>query len=162
MIVWFAYIIPPLAAWVIYRTKWGLHIRAVGDNSQAVATAGLSVKTLRYGGVFLSGAFAGLGGCALALTNIGYFVLNMTAGRGFIVLAAFVVGKWNPIGVAMACLFFGMADALQLRMQTIGSAIPHQFFIMLPYLLTIAALAGLVGRTRPPVELGIPYDIESH
>jgi simple sugar transport system permease protein len=96
------------------------------------------------------------------MAELGYFAPLMTAGRAFVVLAALVVGRWNPIAVAAVCLLFGGADALQLRIQTLGSAIPYQFPVMAPYLLTIAALAGLVGRTVAPKTLGTPYDPESY
>lgn len=161
VIVWIALILPLVSAWILYRTSWGLNIRAVGEHPHAVASAGLSVFRLRYVGVILSGVFAGLGGSALALTDLGYFAPNMTGGRAFVVLAANVVGNWNPIGVAAACMLFGAADALQLRMQTFGSAIPYQFFVMAPYLVTVAALAGFVGRVAVPKTLGEPYDPEA-
>jgi ABC-type uncharacterized transport system permease subunit len=156
---WISLILPFLAAWVLYRTTWGLNVRAVGDNPQAAATAGLPVIRLKYQAVILSGIFAALGGCALTLGEVGYFASGgMTAGRGFVVLAAVVVGGWDPLKIALACLVFGAADAAQLRLQTTGSAIPYQFLQMLPYLLTVAALAGLVGRTKPPKTWGAPYD----
>lgn len=158
--VWMALILTPISAWILYKTEWGLSLRAVGENSRAVATAGLSVIRLRYVGVLLGGFFAGLGGAALALNDLGFFVPNMTQSRGFIVLAALVVGKWNPFYFAAVCLLFGAADALQLRAQTFGSALPYQFYLMLPYLLTIAALAGLVGKTKAPKEYSKPYDPE--
>jgi ABC-type uncharacterized transport system permease subunit len=159
VITWIALILPFIAGWILYRTDWGLNIRAVGDNPQAAATAGLPVIRLKYQTVILSGIFAALGGCALTLGEVGYFASGgMTAGRGFVVLAAVVVGGWDPLRTALACLVFGAADAAQLRMQTVGSAIPYQFLQMLPYLITIAALAGLVGRTRPPKTWGAPYD----
>lgn len=160
VIIWIAFILPLVAAWALYRTTWGLNIRAVGDHPHAVATAGLSVFRLKYVGVILSGLCSGLGGSALVLSELGYFAPNITAGRGFIVLAALVVGKWNPIWAAVACLFFGGADALQLRVQAFGAVIPYQFLVMLPYLLTIAALAGFVGRTVGPKTVGQPYDPE--
>jgi len=156
---WIVLILPFIASWVLYRTNWGLNVRAVGDNPQATATAGLPVLKLKYQAVILSGLFAALGGCVLTLGEVGYFASGgMTAGRGFVVLAAVVVGGWDPLRTALACLVFGAADAAQLRMQTVGSAIPYQFFQMLPYLITVAALAGLVGRTRPPKTWGAPYD----
>ena len=159
VITWIALILPFIASWVLYHTDWGLNVRAVGDNPQAAATAGLSVLRLKYQAVILSGIFAALGGCALTLGEVGYFASGgMTAGRGFVVLAAVVVGGWDPLRTALACLVFGAADAAQLRMQTTDSIIPYQFFQMLPYLITIAALAGLVGRTRPPKTWGAPYD----
>jgi len=161
VIVWIAFILPLVFAWVLYRTSWGLNIRAVGEHPHAVASAGLSVFRLKYVGVILSGVFSGLGGSALALAELGYFAPNMTGGRAFVVLAALVVGKWNPIAVAAACMLFGAADALQLRIQTFGAVIPYQFPVMMPYLLTIAALAGLVGRTAAPKTIGKPYDPET-
>jgi general nucleoside transport system permease protein len=159
LITWIALILPFISAWVLYRTTWGLNVRAVGDNPQGAATAGLPVIRLKYQTVILSGIFAALGGCALTLGELGYFASGgMTGGRGFVVLAAVVVGGWDPLRTALACLVFGAADAAQLRMQTAGSAIPYQFFQMLPYLITVAALAGLVGRTKPPKTWGAPYD----
>ncbi len=159
VITWIALILPFIASWVLYHTDWGLNVRAVGDNPKAAATAGLPVITLKYQAVALSGIFAALGGCALTLGEVGYFASGgMTAGRGFVVLAAVVVGGWDPLRIALACLIFGAADAAQLRLQTTGSHIPYQFLQMFPYVLTLAALAGLVGRTRPPKTWGAPYD----
>jgi general nucleoside transport system permease protein len=162
VIVWIALVLPFLAAWILYHTSWGLSIRAVGDHPHAVATAGISVIKLKYIGVLLSGFFAGLGGAALVLGQIGLFAPGITGGRGFIVLAALVVGKWNPILVGAACLLFGIGDAFQFRLQTFDTGIPYQIPIMIPYILTVAALAGLVGRTVPPKTAGQPYDPESH
>jgi general nucleoside transport system permease protein len=162
IIVWMALTLPFLATWILYHTSWGLSIRAVGDHPHAVATAGISVIKLKYIGVLISGFFSGLGGAALVLGQIGLFAPGVTAGRGFIVLAALVVGKWNPIWVGAACLLFGAADAFQFRLQTFDLGIPYQLPIMLPYILTVAALAGLVGRTVPPKTAGQPYDPEGH
>ncbi len=156
--VWIGIVLTVVSAWILYKTTFGLNIRAVGENPKAVATAGLSVVGLRYVGVLLGGLFAGLGGAALALNDLGFFVPNMTQSRGFIVLAALVVGKWNPVFFAFVCLMFGAADALQLRAQSFGSALPYQIYLMLPYLLTVAALAGLVGKTKAPKEYAKPYD----
>ena len=160
VIVYLAFLLPIIATWILYKTSWGLNIRAVGDHPHAVATAGLSVNKLKYQGVIISGMFAGLGGAALVLADLGLFATGMTAGRGFAVLAALVVGKWNPVLVAAACILFGAADAFQLRAQTSQFAIPYQIFVMLPYLITIAALAGIVGRTVGPKTIGKPYDPE--
>jgi simple sugar transport system permease protein len=161
VIVWIAIILPFLAAWVLFRTSWGLNIRATGEHPQAVATAGISVIKMKYMGVIISGVFAGMGGAALVLSDLGLFAPNMTAGRGFAVLAMLVVGRWNPILVASAGLLLGTADAIALRAQTFGFAIPYQLLVMLPYVLTIAALAGVVGRTNPPKTVGKPYDPEN-
>lgn len=156
---WIALVLPFIAAWILYRTRWGLNVRAVGDNPQAAATAGLPVLRLKYQTVILSGIFAALGGAVLTLGEVGYFASGgMTAGRGFIVLAAVVVGGWDPLRTALACLVFGAADAAQLRMQAMGSAIPYQFLQMLPYLITVVALASLVKRIRIPKTWGAPYD----
>lgn len=156
---WVALILPFIAAYILYRTDWGLNIRAVGENPQAAATAGLPVQRLKYQAVILSGIFAALGGCVLTLAEVGFFASGgMTGGRGFVVLAAVVVGGWDPLRTALACLAFGAADAAQLRMQTANSIIPYQFLQMLPYLITVVALAGVVGRSRPPKTWGEPYD----
>ncbi len=157
---WIALILPFIAAWVLYRTTWGLNIRAVGENPKATATAGLPVIKMKYQAVILSGIFAALGGCVLTLGEVGYFASGgMTAGRGFIVLAAVIVGGWSPVKVALACLVFGAVDAAQLRMQSGDTLIPYQFLQMLPYIITIAALAGLVGRgSKPPKTWGEPYN----
>lgn len=165
VIIWIAFVLALIAGWVLYRTTWGLNIRALGDHPHAVATAGVSVFRLKYVGVIVSGVLAGLGGSALALSELGLFAPNMTRGRGFIGMAALALGGWNPTRVAAACLLFGAADALQFRAQTwsqtYGVNIPYQFLVMAPYLLTIAALAGLVGRTNPPKTVGKPYDPET-
>ncbi len=159
--VWIALVLPFIGSWILYRTDWGLNVRAIGDNPQAGATAGLRVRKLKYTTVIVSGIFAALGGAMLTLGEVGFFASGgMTAGRGFVVLAAVVVGGWDPLRTALACLAFGAADAAQLRLQTMGSAIPYQFLQMLPYLLTIAALAGVVGRKRTPKTWGAPYNPE--
>lgn len=155
--VYVAYAIPVVATWVLFRTSWGLEVQAVGEHPFAAHSAGVSVKRVRYLSVIFSGFMAGLGGVALALGGARFFTHGMTAGRGFIAIGAIVLGRWNPARVALACLLFGAADALQLRAQTFDFPVPHEFFAMLPYLLTVAALVGLVGRTRAPSQLGLPY-----
>lgn len=155
--VYLMYVLPLVAVFVLYRTMWGLGIRAAGDSPPAVDTAGLSVSKIRYATVLFSGAMAGLGGAVLALGAVRYFTPGMTAGRGFIVLGAIIVGRWNPLLAVGACLLFGAADAFQLRAQAFGLGIPHHVFVMLPYLLAVAAVAGVIGRTSPPTQLGIPY-----
>ncbi len=157
IIVYVAYVLPFVAAFVLFRTTWGLSIRAAGDHPLAVDTAGLSVARTRYAAVIFSGMMAGLGGAALALGAVRYFTPGMTAGRGFIVLGAIVFGRWNPILAGIACLLFGAADAFQLRAQALSIGIPYQFFVMLPYLLAVLAIAGAIGRTTPPLTLGRPY-----
>jgi len=157
IIVYVAYVLPFVAAFVLYRTTWGLRVRAAGDFPLAVDTAGLSVVRTRYAAVIFSGAMAGLGGAALALGAVRYFTPGMTAGRGFIVLGAIVFGRWNPILACIACLLFGAADAFQLRAQALELGVPYQFFVMLPYVLAVLAIAGAIGRTTPPLTLGRPY-----
>lgn len=156
---WVALILPVISAHILYKTRWGLNVRAVGDNPKAAATAGLSVIRLKYQTVIISGIFAALGGCVLTLGEVGYFSAGgMAAGRGFIVMAACVVGGWDPIRTALVCLAFGAADAAQLRFQTIGSAIPYQFLQMLPYVVTIIALTIMVKRSCVPKTWGASYN----
>jgi len=147
------------AWWTMFRTPFGLRLRSVGEHPEAAASLGLSVARLRYAGVLVSGALAGLGGAWLA-SDQHSFTDQMSAGRGYIALAAMIVGKWNPLGGALACLLFGAAETLQIRLQ--GSAVPNEFLQMLPYVVTMLVLAGAVGRARPPAADGVPYDPENH
>lgn len=156
---WITLILPFFAGIVLYKTNWGLNVRAIGDNPQAAATAGISVIKVKYQTVILSGIFAALGGCVLTLGEVGYFASGgMTAGRGFIVLAAVVVGGWDPVRTALVCLVFGGADAAQLRFQAMDSLIPYQFLQMLPYLVTVIALTIMVKNSRVPKTWGAAYD----
>ena len=156
---WVALILPFVAGYILYKTRWGLNVRAIGDNPKAAATAGLSVIKLKYQTVILSGIFAALGGCVLTLAEVGYFSAGgMAAGRGFIVMAACVVGGWDPLRTALICIAFGAADSAQLRLQTASSAIPYQFLQMLPYVVTIIALTIMVKRSRVPKTWGSAYD----
>jgi len=160
---WIALILPFIAGIILYKTRWGLTVRAVGDHPQAVATAGLSVIKIKYQAVILSGIFAALGGCVLTLGEVGYFASGgMTGGRGFIVMAAVVVGGWDPIRTALACMLFGAADAAQLRFQAMGSAIPYQFLQMLPYVITVVALTLAVRHSRVPKTWGAAYNENEH
>ncbi len=145
----------------LYRTTWGLAVRAVGENPAAVDSAGLSVPALRYGCVMAAGAIAALGGCYLVLSQVFLFSEHMSAGKGFIALAAVILGRWSPVGALLACLLFGFFDALQLRLQFNYPDVPHQFFLMLPYLISILALVGLVGKPRPPASVGRHYRREA-
>ena len=156
---WIALLLPILAMFIMYKTRWGLNVRAIGDNPKAGATAGLSVIKIKYETVILSSIFAALGGCVLTLAEVGYFSAGgMTNGRGFIVMAACVVGGWDPVRTSLVCLAFGAADALQLRLQTANSVVPYQFFQMLPYIVTVVALALMVKKSRVPKTWGAPYD----
>jgi ABC-type uncharacterized transport system permease subunit len=155
-LVYLAFILVAVTAYVIYRTRFGLRLRAVGENPEAAMAAGVSVTRMRYAGVLISGALAALGGAYLSIGQSSLFTRNMTAGRGFIALAALIFGKWDPVGVLLACLFFGFAEAVAIRMQ--GTVdIPNQFIQMIPYVLTMVVLAGWIGRATPPKALGTPY-----
>lgn len=154
-----------VTAYVLYRTPFGLRLRAVGENPEAADAAGVSVNKIRWLGVLLSGAFAGLGGAYLSLDQSSLFTRNMTAGRGFIALAALIFGKWRPVQTMLACLLFGFADALTTQMQGVaklpsGEDIPVQFIHMIPYVVTIIVLAGFIGQSRAPKAIGIPYEKE--
>lgn len=156
---WVAFLLPFVAAFIMYKTRWGLNVRAVGDNPKACATAGLNVIKIKYQTVILSGIMAALAGCALTLATSGYFAAGgMTNGRGFIVLAAVVVGGWDPIRTMLSCVLFGAADALQMRLQITGSVIPTQFLQMLPYVITVIVLTIMVKRSRVPKTWGAAYD----
>lgn len=151
-LVWVGVLIIPLVGWVLYRTPFGLRVRAVGEHPAAAASVGIPVTRVRYLAVALSGMIAGLGGAYLALDQH-QFTDGMTAGRGFIALAAIIFGRWDPVRAGLACLLFAAAETLQIQLQG-TQAIPSQFVEMIPYVLTIVALAGVVGRAVPPAALG--------
>lgn len=150
-----------ISVFIFRRTRFGLRLRAVGENPEAADTLGISVARYRYAGVLIGSAVAALGGVWLAMGQ-GLYTSGISGGRGYIALAALIVGKWRPGGAALACLLFGGAEALQIQMQTRGiTVIPAQFLQMLPYVLTIAILAGFIGRATPPAADGVPYEKES-
>jgi ABC-type uncharacterized transport system permease subunit len=140
---------------IFYKSRFGLRLRAVGENPAAADSLGISITKVRYAGVLISGVLAGLGGAWLALDQHS-FTDGMSAGRGFIALAAMIVGKWKPLGAAAACLIFGFAESVSIQFQ--NSIIPSQFIQMLPYVLTIIILAGFIGKSTPPAADGIPYE----
>ena len=154
------------AIWyVLYKTPFGLRLRSVGENPEAADAAGVSVTKIRYSGVLLAGVLAGLGGAYLSIGQSSLFTRNMTAGRGFIALAALIFGKWRPVQTLLACLLFGFTEAVSIQMRgsfklPSGEDIPVQFVEMVPYVLTIIVLAGFIGSSRPPRALGIPYQKE--
>ena len=141
----------------LFYTRWGLRSRAVGEHPKAADTVGINVYRVRYRNVTLAGLIAGFGGAALTLGSTGRFEENMTAGVGFIGLAAMIAGRWRPFGVLGAALVFGFARAMQQKLGILGTPIPSEFLAMAPYLLTIVVVAGLVGRARPPAADGQPY-----
>jgi general nucleoside transport system permease protein len=161
LLVYLTAALVPLAAWVLYRTRFGLRLRAVGENPQAVDTAGISVVRLRYQGVLISGLLCGIAGTYLSIAASSGFVRDMTAGKGYLALAALIFGKWRPYPTLGACLLFAFTDALAARLQgvpiPIVGVIPVQFILALPYALTVLLLAGFVGKSTPPRAIGVPY-----
>jgi ABC-type uncharacterized transport system permease subunit len=151
-LLWIGLLVAPVLAYLIYRTPFGLRVRAVGEHPDAAASVGVPVERVRYIAVALSGVLAALGGVWLALDQH-QFTDNMTAGRGFIAVAAVIFGRWDPLRAAAACLLFAAAETLQIQLQG-NQLIPSQFVEMIPYALTIIALAGVVGRAVPPAALG--------
>jgi ABC-type uncharacterized transport system permease subunit len=160
-----AFLAVPLTWYALYRTPFGMRLRAVGENPEAADAAGVNVANLRYSGVLLSGMLCGIGGAYLSIGQSSLFTRNMTSGRGFIALAALIFGKWRPLQTMLACLFFGFTEAVTIQMQGVvklpsGDDIPVQFIQMVPYVLTIVVLAGFIGHSRPPRALGRPYEKE--
>jgi general nucleoside transport system permease protein len=151
------YVLIPLAGALLWRTRFGLQLRACGEAPAAAAAAGVPVGRTRALAVLMGGACAGLAGGALVLAQVGLFTERMTAGRGFIAIAIVALGRWNPWGTAAAALLFGGATALQYTFQAAGSPVPYQVFLALPYLLALAALGMAVGRHRGPAALGQPH-----
>ena len=146
-----------LTTYGLFRTRWGLRARAVGEHPKAADTLGINVYRMRYLNVLLGGLIAGFGGAYFTLGSVGAFNENMTAGRGFIGLAAMIFGRWHPVGALAAALVFGFADSLQVRLGILDVGIPSDFLLMAPYLVTIIVVAGVVGRARPPAADGQPY-----
>jgi simple sugar transport system permease protein len=152
-----AFVLVPVTWYVLYRTPFGLRLRSVGENPEAADTAGIRVEAVRYAGVILSGALAAIGGAYLSIGQSSLFTRNMSAGRGFIALAALIFGKWRPVQTMLACLLFGFAEAVTIQMQGV-TPIPVEFIQIIPYVLTIVVLAGFIGMSRPPRALGLPYE----
>lgn len=161
LLVYLAFALVPLTAWVVYRTRFGLRLRAVGENPAAVDTAGISVPALRYRAVLVTGLLCGIAGAYLSTAQGAAFQENMTAGKGYLALAALILGKWRPWPTLAACLLFAAADALQARLQGVPipgiGIVPVQLIEALPYIVTVVLLAGFVGRANPPKALGLPY-----
>lgn len=149
-----AVLLVPVAWWVLFRTRLGLALRAAGESAEMARAAGVRPRLVRAGATVAGGAFAGLAGATLVLAQVGTFTERMTAGRGYVAIAIVVLGRWHPLAVAVAAFLFGAATALQYVFQSLGVAVPYQLFLMLPYVLTLLALAGAVGRVRAPGDLG--------
>jgi general nucleoside transport system permease protein len=157
VVVYLMYVVVALVAWALYRSRWGLRLRSVGEHPKAADTVGINVIRTRYRAVLLAGAIAGMGGAFYTLVSVPQFNREMTGGAGYIALAAVIFGKWDPIRATLAALLFGFASTLQGTLSAIGSPVPSQFMLMLPYVVTIFAVAGLVGRSRPPAADGKAY-----
>jgi ABC-type uncharacterized transport system permease subunit len=161
IITYFAFLMAPITYWTLYSTRFGLRLRAVGENPAAVDTAGLSVRGLRYGAVMICGVLVGLSGVYLSLSQAAYFQPHMSAGKGFIALAALVFAKWRPWPALATCLLFGFLDAVSIRMQGAHlpglGEVPVQAIEALPYILTVVLLAGFIGKAIPPKASGVPY-----
>jgi ABC-type uncharacterized transport system permease subunit len=160
IIVYTMYVLILSVTYLLFRTRWGLRTRAVGENPTAADSLGISVSKVRYMAVIYGGLVGGFAGAWFTIGTVGRFDQNMTAGRGFIGLAAMIFGGWNPIGAFFAALIFGFFDSLQQKFAVIGTMIPSEFLAMLPYLVTIIVVAGLIGRRRPPAADGVPYEKE--
>ena len=161
LIVYLAFLAVPLTAWVVYRTRFGLRLRAVGENPAAVDTAGISVTFLRYRAVIITGIFCGFAGAYLSTAQSAGFGREMTAGQGYIALAALIFANWRPWRVLGACFLFGLLSAIAIRMQGVVipfiGQVPVQFIQALPYILTVILLAGFIGKSVPPKAGGVPY-----
>jgi simple sugar transport system permease protein len=161
ILVYIAFIAVPVTYWVLYRTRFGLRVRAVGENPKAVDTAGISVPRLRYEALLITGVLCGIAGAYFSIAQGAGFVNNMTAGKGYIALAALIFAKWRPVPAMFATLLFGFLDALQIRLQGVPlpgiGPIPVQFIQALPYILTCVLLAGFIGKAVGPRAGGVPY-----
>jgi simple sugar transport system permease protein len=165
LLVYIAFITVPVTWFVLYRTRFGLRLRAVGENPKAVDTAGISVALLRYRALIITGALCGLAGAYFSIAQGNGFINNMTAGKGFIALAALIFAKWKPVPAMFATLLFGFLDAVQIRLQGVmlpGTSwqIPVQYIQALPYVLTCVLLAGFIGKAVGPKAGGVPYTKE--
>ena len=161
IIVYIAAIAVPTVAWILYRTRFGLRLRAVGESPEAVDTAGISVAGMRYRALLITGFLCGIAGTYLSTAHSAGFIRDMTAGKGYLALAALIFGKWRPVPTMLACLLFAFADAVQIRLQGVElpliGTIPVQFIQAMPYVLTVLLLAGFVGKAIAPKAIGEPY-----
>lgn len=157
ILTYLMYLAVPFTFWFLYRSPWGLIVRATGDYPIAADTVGVNVPLVRTLCVVVSCMLAGLGGCYLVLSQVFVFTENMSAGKGFIALAALILGRWNPVGVFLACVFFAFSDALQLQLQFNSPEIPYQLFSMVPFVASFLALVLFAGKVRPPAAIGKQY-----
>jgi ABC-type uncharacterized transport system permease subunit len=157
IIVYLMYAVIIAIHFSLFRTRWGLRTRAVGEHPTAADSVGINVNALRFKNVIISGLVAGLGGAYFTIGAVGAFGKEMTAGKGFIALAALIFGRWNPVGAVLAALLFGFTDNLQGILSITGTPIPSEFMLMAPYIVTIIVVSGFVGRVRAPAADGIPY-----
>ena len=164
LLAYFAFLMVPVTWWVLFRTRFGLRLRAVGENPAAVDTAGISVEWARYRAVLICGVLCGVAGAFLSIGVSAGFVKDMTAGRGFIALAALIFAKWRPVAAMWACLLFGFLGAIEIRYQGVAlpvvGVVPVQLMQALPYILTVVLLAGFIGKAVPPRAGGVPYTKE--
>ena len=157
-LVYIAFLLVPLSAWLLYRTPWGLNLRTVGENPQAAASAGVGVAGLRYQALLISGMLMGVAGAYLSIAQFNAFTFGVVSGRGWVCIALVVLGQWDPWRSAAAALLFGSVDALQLRLQSSGAIdLPYQLFLMLPFVVTIVAMAVLARSARAPAALLTPF-----
>lgn len=154
IVVYLAFLLVPLVWWTLDRTAFGLQLRSVGEHPVAAASLGINVLVTRWVALLICGGLGGVGGGLLTLGGLGVFTPNITAGRGFIALAAVVFGRWRPVGTLVAVMLFSVADAFQIRAQALGIAVPYQLLVALPYIVTILALVMFVSKMRPPSALG--------
>jgi simple sugar transport system permease protein len=161
LLVYLAAAAVPLVAWLVYRTRFGLRLRAVGESPGAVDTAGISVAAARYQALVAGGVLCGISGAYLSIAHHASFIRDMSAGKGFLALAALIFGQWRPVPTLAACLLFALADAVQVRLQgtplPLVGVVPVQLIQAIPYVLTVCLLAGFVGRAVPPRAIGVPY-----
>lgn len=159
LLTYLAFLLVPLIYYVLNRTSFGLCLRSVGEQPHAADSLGINVDRTRYISILVAGLLGGLGGAALSLGQVSVFMENMTSGRGYVAWSAVTVGRWNPVGIMGASLLFGGAEAVQLRLQAVGIEIPHQFFQMLPYVMTmvVVVIASVVGRSVGPKAMGKPF-----
>jgi general nucleoside transport system permease protein len=158
IIVYLALLLIPIMWFILYKTSWGLTLRSVGEHPLAASSMGINVNRVRYIAVLISGAIAGMSGSALvSASNINAFQENISAGRGFIAFAAVIFGRWHPVGIFLGTLLFGLGDALQIRLQAYGVQVPYQLLLMLPYIITLAALIVFMRNARGPAASGVPF-----